>query len=203
DRVLELVHKGVTAARHIEAGRRVKDAGMELSEYVMPGLGGRALTTEHAQETARVLRAIDPHFIRLRTLAIARGSPLAELCETGRFEPLGDLEIVQELRELVDGLADVTSTIRSDHVLNLLEEISGKLPDDRPRLLAALDRFLGLDDERRDAFVVGRRLGILRRLDDLEDPVSRGRAEAALGELRRRFPGPIDAAIRELMTRFV
>jgi radical SAM superfamily enzyme YgiQ (UPF0313 family) len=81
DEVLRLVQKGVTAREQIEAGRRVKAAGMELSEYVMPGLGGRLLSGEHATETARVLRAIDPDFVRLRSLAIPPGSPLQAQCE--------------------------------------------------------------------------------------------------------------------------
>lgn len=203
DRVLALMNKGVTAERHIQAGQRVMAAGIELSEYVMPGLGGRALSEEHAVETARVLRAIDPHFVRFRTLAIAAGSPVADLQERGAFEPLGDVEIVRELRSLLAGLTNMTATVVSDHVLNLLEEISGKLPDDLPRLLAAVDRFLTLEADERDAFIVGRRLGVLRRLHDLEEPAYRARAEAALQALRQRYPGPLDAAIREVMTRFV
>ncbi len=62
--------KGVTAAKQIEAGKRVIDAGMDLSEYVMPGLGGRKMWKEHAVETARVLNEINPHFIRLRSLRV-------------------------------------------------------------------------------------------------------------------------------------
>ena len=104
---------------------------------------------------------------------------------------------------MLAGLTDMHSTIRSDHVLNLLEEISGRLPADHQRLLDAVDRFLGLGDDERDAFIVGRRLGALRRLDDLDDPPLRARAEAQLLALRKRFPGPIDEAIREVMTRFV
>ncbi len=203
DRVLALVDKGVTAERHIEAGRRVKQAGLELSEYVMPGLGGRALSEEHATETARVLRAIDPHFIRLRTLAVAPRSPLAEQCERGEIEPMGDVEVARELRVMLAGMEGMTSTVRSDHILNLLEEIEGQLPGDLPRMRAAVDRFLDLPEPERDVFIVGRRFGMLRRLDDLDDPGARAAAESALQQVRAQFPGPIDAAVREIMTRFV
>ncbi len=68
DQVLTMVSKGVDKATHIEAGLKVKKAGMELSEYVMPGLGGRALSREHALETADALNRINPDFIRLRTI---------------------------------------------------------------------------------------------------------------------------------------
>lgn len=203
DHVLALVAKGATADSHIEAGRRAKQAGLTLSEYVMPGLGGRALSAEHATETARVLRAIDPHFIRLRTLAVAPSAPIADQCRCGELEPMGDVEIARELRALLAGLEGVTSELRSDHVLNLLEEIEGQLPDDLPRMLATVDRFLALPEQDRDAFIVGRRFGILRRLDDLEHPRARDAADHALRRVRAQFPGPVDEAIRQLMTRFV
>ncbi len=203
DEVLALVKKGITAERHIVAGCRVKEAGIELSEYVMPGLGGRRYSAVHARETARVLRAIDPHFIRLRTLAIAPGSLLDGQVERGELEPLGDIEIVKELRELLSGLTGMSSTIVSDHILNLLEQIDGKLPDDLPRMLALVDSFLALDDDERDLFLVGRRLGIMRSLDDLNDNEARSRAAKAIARLRRHFDGPLDRAVRELATHFV
>lgn len=166
DRVLALVNKGTTAAEHIEAGRRAREAGLELSEYVMPGLGGRELSEEHARETARVLSAIDPHFIRLRTLAIAPGSALAELCARGAFTPLGEVEVVREIRALVAGLAGITSRIVSDHALNLLSEIEGQLPEAGPRLLGILDAFLDAPAEEQAEFVIGRRMGVFTRLRD-------------------------------------
>lgn len=203
DAVLELIDKGITGERHIEAGLRVKEAGMELSEYIMPGLGGVAHSEEHATETARVLRAIDPHFIRLRSLAISPRTPLAEMCERGEFEPLDDVGTARELRTLLAGFEGMTGTVRSDHILNLLEEIEGTLPEDLPAMRAAVDRFLALDEEERDTFIVGRRIGLFRRLDDLDHTVARTQAERARDEIRRAYPGPLSRAIREIMTRFV
>ena len=203
DAVLELVEKGVTAEKQIEAGRRVKAAGMELSEYVMPGLGGRALSRSHAEESARVLRAIDPHFVRLRSLAVPPGSPLEAQCERGEFEPLDDVGVAREIGLFLDGLEGMTARVLSDHSLNLLEEIEGQLPEDLPRMRAAVDRFLALEQGDQEAFIVGRRIGLLRRLDQLEDPAMRAQAQFALDEVRRRFPGPLHAAVRRAMTRMV
>ena len=70
NKVLKMTQKGVTKETQIKAGLKVKKAGMELSEYVMPGLGGKAYSKEHALETADALNQINPDFIRLRTLAI-------------------------------------------------------------------------------------------------------------------------------------
>lgn len=203
DRVLELVGKGAGAERHIDAGRRVRAAAIGLCEYVMPGLGGRALSDEHARETARVLRAIEPDFVRLRTVTVPVGSALAAAVSRGQLEPASDVEIVAEIRALLCGLEGVRTTIRSDHVLNLLEEVSGRLPEELPRLLGIVDQFLSLGADEQELFAVGRRLGSLRRLDDLDDGPLRARAEQQRALLRRRHAGPLDVAIRELTSRFV
>ena len=203
DDVLRLVEKGVTSDKQIEAGRRVKAAGMELSEYVMPGLGGRALSQQHAEQTASALRAIDPHFVRLRTLAVPPGSPLEAQCERGEFEPLDDVGVAREIGMLLDGLEGMTSRLVSDHSLNLFEEIEGQLPEDLPRMRGVIDRFLALDPSAQHAFIVGRRIGLLRSLDQLDDPTMRAQAEFALDEVKRQFPGPLDVALRRAMMRLV
>lgn len=203
DEVLRLVDKGVTAEQQIDAGRRVKAAGMELSEYVMPGLGGRALSDAHARETARALQEIDPDFIRLRTLAVPPGSPLEAQCERGELELLDDVGVVGEIGALLDGLEGMTARVASDHALNLLEEIEGQLPDDLPKMRAVVDRFLALDENDQEAFIVARRIGLLRRLDQLDEPAMRMQAELARDEVRRRFPGPLQAAVRRAMMRMV
>jgi len=76
DPLLQFVKRGVTAQEHIEAGRRVKESGIFLSEYVILGLGGRGMWREHAAETARVLNQINPDFIRVRTLKVLKTMPL-------------------------------------------------------------------------------------------------------------------------------
>jgi radical SAM superfamily enzyme YgiQ (UPF0313 family) len=76
DEVLAYMEKGVSAEEHIRAGRQVMEAGISLSEYVMPGLGGRRWSEKHALETARVLSQISPDFIRLRSLVLRRNLPL-------------------------------------------------------------------------------------------------------------------------------
>lgn len=203
DRVLVLVDKGATAARHIEGGRRAKAAGLEVSHYVMPGLGGRALSEEHAIETARVLREIDPHFIRLRTLTIAAGTEMARLRDEGRVEPLSDVEVARELRLFLSGLEGVHATLASDHSLNLLEEVEGVLPDDLPRVIGVVDAFLGLSDHDKDLFIVGRRLGFMRTLADLAEPRGRASAESAIEQLNDRYEGPLDETIRRITQTFV
>ena len=70
---------------HHRRGQRVKESGISLSEYIMPGVGGRALSEEHAIETANVLNAIEPDFIRVRTFAMHPQSPMQRMVEEGTF----------------------------------------------------------------------------------------------------------------------
>ena len=169
DPLLRFMNKGVTAAEHVEGGRKIKAAGFSLCTYVMPGLGGSRWSKEHAEETAMVINRINPDFVRLRTLHVAEGSALFAMMRDGSFKPLGDEEIVMEIRRFFEHLEGIETNVVSDHILNLLEELEGKLPQDKHRLLATIDRFFGLSPEQRLVFRVGRRKGIYRKLDDLAD----------------------------------
>ena len=202
DRVLEFVRKGVTARRQIEAGRKVIEAGMELSEYFMPGLGGKELSEDHARESARVLNEINPHFIRLRTLRIPPRVPLFQDKQSGRFTPLSDDETVLEIRLFISSL-EVSSRLISDHIMNLLEEVCGKLPEDKEAMLAVIDRYLALPPEEKLLFRLGRRGGALRSLDELNDPVMRQRLQLAMKDMASETGGDLEKVITELADQYI
>ncbi len=203
DRVLKQVQKGVDAKRQIEAGKKVIEAGMELSEYIMPGLGGQELSEEHARESARVLNEINPHFIRLRSLRIPSSVPLFQDKRMGRFTPLSDDETVVEIRLFISLLDGISSQVISDHIMNLLEEVCGKLPEDKSAMLAVMDRYLGLPAEEKLIFRIGRRGGTLRSVDELSDPLLRQRLQAARRELCQLGPGGIEEIIDELANQYI
>ncbi len=168
DPLLEYMDKGATAAEHITGGRRVMESGISLSEYVLLGLGGKGMWREHAIQTAKVLNEIDPDFIRIRTLSINNRTPLHAEVENGNFIRATDEEILAEERLLIEHL-ECHSNYVSDHIANPLEEVEGKLPDDKDKMLAAIDRFQALSTEERTNFRIGRRARIYRLLDDLSD----------------------------------
>jgi hypothetical protein len=202
DNVLRKVRKGASQALHIRAGQMVRAAGMELSLYVMPGLGGRALSVEHARETAAALNRINPHFIRLRTLAVPPGTPLEEDLSAGRFEPCSSGEIVRETLMLIEALEGIDSIVASDHALNLFEDLEGKLPDDKERMIAMLGCFLSLDEDQRTLYLLGRRAGLFRGLGDMEDPAGRAAAEQLIRQLGVT-PDNVEEICAELMKRFI
>jgi radical SAM superfamily enzyme YgiQ (UPF0313 family) len=202
DEVLKLAKKGVDKATHVRAGQKVAAAGIELSEYIMPGLGGKALSETHAKETADALNRINPDFIRIRTLAIPQSVPLYDDFEAGRFEKLTDYEAVAELLLLLESLEGIRSKVRSDHILNLFQELEGNLPEDRERMIEPLRIFLNMPVRQRMLYQVGRRLGILGRLSDLDNPQLVRQVEDACRQYGVT-PENADEVIDAIMRRFI
>jgi hypothetical protein len=202
DDVLKRVNKGATKQTHIQAGLKVKKAAIQLSEYVMPGLGGRALSGTHALETADALNQINPDFIRLRTLAIPNRVPLFEAYRSGRFEKCTDLMTAKEILLFLENLNGIDSVIRSDHILNLFQEVEGKLPEDKDRMLQPLRDFLKMDPERQCTYQVGRRIGLFTHLNDMASPHRFAKVEKIRQQLGIT-PENADEAIDELMKRFI
>jgi len=193
----------VTAREHMDAGRKVKQSGISLSVYIMPGLGGKSMWREHAVHTARVLNQIDPDFIRVRTLKALQIMPLYRKIEAGDLELLNDDESVEEERLLIENLDRITSRFASDHILNLLEEVEGKLPEAKKAMLAVIDRYLALGRSERDNFRLGRRAGFYRSLDDMEKPDLRARVDLIMRRIETESPGNFEQVISDLMESFI
>lgn len=170
DRILRLVEKGVDKATHIAAGQKVKAAGIELSEYYIPGLGGREYSRENALETADALNQINPDFIRIRTLTVPRRALLYKDYEDGVFTRANDTDVINELLLFISALEGIDGMVRSDHMLNLIPEVDGRLPEDKEKMLSALKWYLDLPEDDKIIFRVGRRASIMNSIDDFKDP---------------------------------
>jgi radical SAM superfamily enzyme YgiQ (UPF0313 family) len=146
DGVLEQVKKGARSEQMVTAGLRVKEAGFELSEYVMPGLGGRERSQRHVEGTARVLNAIDPHYVRVRSLILTPGTPLYAEYEAGAFQAMSVLETAHEIRALVERL-EISGRLCFDHFSNppfLRQNWEGyKIPEEKEEVLRTIDSALG------------------------------------------------------------
>jgi len=140
DEVLKNVKKGSTKNIQIKAGILVKQAGIELSEYVVLGLGGKKRTKQHIKETVDVLNQINPDFIRIRTFLPKINTPILEEIKSGDFQILSPHEALQETYYLIKGLK-VTSRIYSDHYTNYIQ-VNGKLPEDKDDMIKTIKNAL-------------------------------------------------------------
>ena len=202
DEVLDFVKKGVDKKTHIIAGQKVKRAGIELSEYFMPGLGGVTLSRKNALETADALNQINPDFIRIRTLGLPENVELYKDFQSGSFIKSGDVPMAEELLLLLDNLKGITSRVKSDHILNLFQEVEGRLPEDKKRMTAPLRTFLAMPPEEQLLYMVGRRTGIFSRLEDLHDSELRNHAEKARTAHQVTLDN-VDDFTLEMMKRFI
>ncbi len=205
DPLLKLMKKGVTGAQHIEAGKRLLAAGMEVSEYVMPGLGGQEMWREHAIETAKVLNDINPHFIRLRSLRVPDHVPLHSRLEDGSFTMQTDDMLAEEIRLFIETLDGITSTVTSDHIMNLLEEVNGTLPDDKEKMLAVVQAYQGLSENDRLIYRAGRRGGAYRSIDDLkQDPATYQKIKNLIQSVaQEEGPQGVEKMISEMVDRYI
>jgi radical SAM superfamily enzyme YgiQ (UPF0313 family) len=182
DEVLKLMDKGVTATEHITGGKNVKMSGISLSEYIMPGLGGKQLSEVHAIETASVLSQIDPDFIRVRSIGLGSMHPLWAKVQSGEYIPLTDDEIAAEIGKMIEHL-EVTSYLASDHMSNLLPEVEGKFPEAKQACLDVINKYLALSEKDRLNYKVGRRMGYYEKLDDIKNKSMYNRVEEIIDSI--------------------
>jgi len=158
DELLKYINKGVTSEEHVLAGRKAKEAGFELSEYWMPSLGGKTMSEQHAMNTARVLNAINPDFVRSRRFVPRKATPLFEEWKKGEFQLLSPHEELREIGVMIENL-DITGKVCFDHYINpaykmgssyvwlFKQDYDGyKFPDEKPKVLEILKQGLEIDE---------------------------------------------------------
>ena len=168
DAVLSLINKGTTAQQEITAGRNIKAGGIELSVYFMPGIGGRDLTAENPEGMAEVINSISPDFVRIRTAVVKPGTELYDDFLTGKYTLCSDDEKILEIRRLIEASETEGTVLVSDHIINLLQQVSGRLDTDRNRMLGIIDGYLGMPEEERVMFRLARRMAKVISPDDMK-----------------------------------
>jgi radical SAM superfamily enzyme YgiQ (UPF0313 family) len=153
DDILKKVKKGTTAEEQIAAGKIVTAADLELSQYVILGLGGIERSKSHALHTAGVLTEIEPDFVRLRTLVPKINTLLLHEIQMGRFQLLSPHQVLKETRLLLENI-QCRTILTSDHYTNYLN-LTGRLPEDKQRLLDEIDDALTWDPGRFRAYFIG------------------------------------------------
>jgi len=141
DRVLSDLEKGVDAAEMVRVANKASAAGVKLSTMILLGAGGRSLSREHAEASARVVNSIQPRFVSTLVMTPVEDTPLWEDDRRGKVDHLEPIELAGELRHFLSGLELRSTIFRSNHASNYLA-LSGSLPKDKAAMLAALDGVL-------------------------------------------------------------
>jgi len=141
DTVLRRCRKAETGEQMVRAGTDAQEAGLRISVMVLLGLGGADGSAGHVAHTAEALNRMQPRLLSALRVIPAPGTELYADVAAGAFRQLTEWQAVQELREMIARL-DLRSTVfRANHTSNVVP-LEGRLPRDRPRLLAHLDGLL-------------------------------------------------------------
>ncbi|MGE5390006.1 MAG: radical SAM protein [Deltaproteobacteria bacterium] len=146
--LLKDIRKGVTYDEMVEAGRRIRRAGILLSVTVLLGLAGRSpKAVDHAVKTAEICNDMNPDYIGALVLMLVPRTELFRRQERGEFELPGPFEILDEMRIMIDHLNVQGTEFRSNHASNYLP-IKGRLPDDKEKMLKLINDMIAKEDRR-------------------------------------------------------
>lgn len=137
DEVLTFVKKGATQGEMIEAGKKIKDAGMILSVTLISGLGGRRFLKEHAINSAKVISAIKPEYVGFLTLLVEEGTPMYDQLKNGEIELLKPQEVLEEMKLFISNVDSEGTVFRANHASNYIP-LGGTFNRDKEALLAQI-----------------------------------------------------------------
>ncbi len=143
--LLQKVRKGVSYEQMVEAGRRVKEAGITLSVTVLLGLGGVANSYRHALATAKILSEIDPDFASALTLIVIPGTPLYEEMKAGHFKLPSPFQLIEELGVIIAHANFTQCYFTANHASNYLP-IKARLPRDKEAVLELIHKVISSRD---------------------------------------------------------
>ncbi len=141
DLTLKRVVKGASAEQHVQAARRAHEAGLQISVIAMLGVGGTERSQQHAEATADLITAMDPEYFAALTTTVLPGTPLGRMQQKGKFELPSIEQMLGELQIMVAGARPTDAVFRTNHASNYLT-LAGRLPADRDRIVATIDRAL-------------------------------------------------------------
>lgn len=142
DELLKEIRKGVNSDEMIQAGKKIRNAGIQLSVMIILGLAGRTpKAVEHAVKSAQLCNEINPDYIAALTLMLVPKTELYKKMKKGDFELPGPFEILEELKIIVENLNVQGTEFRSNHASNYLP-IKGRLPEDKEKIIQSIDHII-------------------------------------------------------------
>jgi radical SAM superfamily enzyme YgiQ (UPF0313 family) len=141
DVTFKRIAKGSSFDEHVEAARRAHEAGMKVSAIFLLGAGGTERSKEHAEGSAKLITEMDPEFVSALTLTVIPGTPIDKMQAQGKFTLPTVTRMLEELRTIVAEASPTDAVFRTNHASNYLP-LAGRLPQDRERIVDAIDKAL-------------------------------------------------------------
>ena len=138
DQILKHIRKGLSSYQMIEAGQKLKEAGILLSLTLISGIGGRKRLREHALRSAELITNIKPEYLGFLTLMLEDGAPMLEEIQVGEMELLHPEEVLMEMRLFLEHVDSEGTVFRANHASNYLN-LRGNLNQDIPRMIHQIE----------------------------------------------------------------
>ncbi len=138
DEVLQRIVKGESFDSSYQALAKIKQAGLKSSVMILNGMGGRALSEQHAINSARLMNLAQPEYLATLVVSLPNGDQRIQSGFEGRFEMLTQAQLFSEIHLFLDNLELEKTIFRSDHASNYLV-LKGVLGKDKARLLAEVE----------------------------------------------------------------
>lgn len=145
EELLQKIRKGATYDQIVEAGRKLKQAGITLSATVILGLGSAEGSEKHALGTAKILSDIDPDFSGALTIMLLPGTPLHKDWEEGRFSLISPFRSLEELKLIIQNSNFTNCFFTANHASNYLP-IKARLPEQKAEVIKLIDDVLAKKD---------------------------------------------------------
>jgi radical SAM superfamily enzyme YgiQ (UPF0313 family) len=145
EELLKKINKGASYDEIVEAGRKIKQAGITLSVTVILGLGGIEGSKKHALGTARILTDLDPDFAGALTLMLVPGTPLHKEWEDGKFTIISPFQSLEELKLIIENSNFTNCFFTANHASNYLP-IKARLPEQKAEMLKLINKVLTSKD---------------------------------------------------------
>jgi radical SAM superfamily enzyme YgiQ (UPF0313 family) len=146
EELLQAIHKKATYKQLVEAGRRVKEAGIDLSVTVLLGIGGIEHSIQHALDTARILTEIDPDYVGALTVMVVPGTPLHDDYQAGRFVLPDTFGFLRELELMIAHSTFTSCFFTANHASNYLP-IRARLPREKEETLRRIREVIAAGDK--------------------------------------------------------
>jgi radical SAM superfamily enzyme YgiQ (UPF0313 family) len=146
EELLKKVQKGAARAEIIEAGRKLKQAGITTSVTVVLGLGGTEYSERHAVKTGEILTEIDPDFAGALTLMLVPGTPLYQDNQEGKFTLISPFQSLVELKQIIENSNFTNCFFTSNHASNYLP-VRVRLPRQKNEILSLINDILAKKDD--------------------------------------------------------
>ena len=141
DEVLQRVNKGETFETTRESLEKLGAAGITRSVMLLNGLGGKLLSGQHAENSARLMNLTQPEFLATLVVSFPQGEERFRL-GFPEWEPLNQQELFSEMEQFLQALALKRTVFRSDHASNWLV-LKGVLGAEKERLLLQVRNAIG------------------------------------------------------------